>query len=455
MNNFITAILVSMVLCKASGQQLIHPDTLICAKWKSDNVESVGSDLAVSPDYEYGGLSQTEAIQTLAKNGVNAVVLRYNSPDRIDPDIPNNWKQKDFDAATINLIKAIKTYSPGTAVYLWKRQWFNKDNTQAAIFIDFAVQYINLAKAAGCDDIIAGICPIETNLDYSSETLERALYTIKQINAQTNGWMRTKSFFWPGAGMGQWFVDIDKGGEQFFRAMQGECAMFSFIFKYMQSQPNNAVLHLNDAFSIVTKSGRKEEIKAFLKDQLGLGDLSNYLKTYKSAYPNYANVIFWGDNGDGLNSFMSNKPTVIDATRELLVEENGWGGAVFNLVIANSNADYKRVEKSVLINTNGIVSPNGSTYKTWNEWPKNRGIAMAINTAVNTKSKIYPNPANDYFKIQGFENAKITLLTVDGRMIKQLTHETNTWIGNLNQGLYLVLIQQGDREFTEKLMIVR
>ena len=168
------------------SQWLIHPDTLLCAKWKSDNLESSGSDAAVSPEYEYASLSRREAVIALKDNNIKAVILRYNERSRIIEGIKNVWSQNDFDTATVKLIKTIKLYSPDTRVYLWKRQWFNRNSEQVSDFADVMAGIINMAKEEDCDDTIAGLCPIETNLDNSSQSLLKAVEVAKAINVRIN-----------------------------------------------------------------------------------------------------------------------------------------------------------------------------------------------------------------------------------------------------------------------------
>ncbi|MBS3777602.1 MAG: hypothetical protein KGY70_20580, partial [Bacteroidales bacterium] len=227
------------------SQHQIHPDSLTGVKWKPDNLESSGRDYAVSPDLEYGNLTRREAVEALNSFDIEAVVLRYNEADRIEPGIEDPWPREAFDTAAFNLIKEIKAHSAQTSVYFWKRQWFNRNESQVDMFVDPMVKYIDSARAQGFDDVVAGVCPIETNLGNSTQTLAKALQVAGEINERTDGWLKDKTFYWPGAGMGQWFVNIDVGGESFFKSIQRECKHFAFIFKYMLSQPTHEDFHKN------------------------------------------------------------------------------------------------------------------------------------------------------------------------------------------------------------------
>lgn len=439
------------------SQYQIHPDSITGVKWKPDNHENSGRDYAVSPDLEYGNLTRREAVETINNYGIHAVVLRYNEADRIEPDIEDPWPREAFDTAAFGLVKEIRQYSPGTSVYFWKRQWFNRNESQVDVFVDAMAHYINTAKAEGFDDVIAGVCPIETNLDNATETLSTALVVAREINKKTDDWLKDKTFFWPGAGMGQWFVNIDVGGESFFTSMQKECKYFAFIFKYMLSQDNNAGIHLNAEFEDLTTNGSKEEIKDFLRTKLGLNDLKAYLSAWESKYPRYANVIFWGDNGDGINAFMGRNNSIpVEAMQELFLEEYGWGGNFFNLVLANENAHPKRIGKTILLEGDGAVYENGEVYHIWAGWKADQTIT-AVEQESNKIPRVYPNPAQRmvHYDCGQHPALSVSLTDMAGRILwskNGIGPRGSVDISYLDTGMYICRFKTGSRVYTRKIM---
>ena len=439
------------------SQHQIHPDSLTGLKWKPDNLENSGRDYAVSPDLEYGNLSRREAVEALNNYEIEAVVLRYNEEDRIEPGIEDPWPREAFDTAAFNLIKEIKKYSPETSVYFWKRQWFNRNESQVDMFVDPMVKYIDSAEAQGFDDVVAGVCPIETNLGNSTQTLAKALQVAKEINKRTGGWLKDKTFFWPGAGMGQWFVNIDVGGETFFKSIQKECKHFAFIFKYMLSQPTHEEFHKNAEFEEVTTYGSKEEIQAFLRTELGLDDLKKYLSTWKDEYPRHANVIFWGDNGDGISGFMGrNNSKPVEATQELLLEEYKWGGNMFNLVIANQHAHPKRIAKSVLIEQNGVANPNDEVYDIWANWEAEQTHSH-VEMNNSNMFRVYPNPAGNriYYRCGDHLVRSVRLTDLSGKVLLTQTDvpcSGSIDLSGLTRGIYLLRLKTGNHVYTTKIM---
>ncbi|MDD6209259.1 MAG: T9SS type A sorting domain-containing protein [Bacteroidales bacterium] len=90
--------------------------------------------------------------------------------------------------------------------------------------------------------------------------------------------------------------------------------------------------------------------------------------------------------------------------------------------------------------------------------------ATALNDAVSglqnvgidgseiTGIKLYPNPANDYIKIDGIEGETIYIVTVDGKTVKAINNYNGSTIGisNLTSGVYSVVVGDKTISFIKK-----
>jgi len=77
---------------------------------------------------------------------------------------------------------------------------------------------------------------------------------------------------------------------------------------------------------------------------------------------------------------------------------------------------------------------------------------------VNKESiEIYPNPATDQFTIKGVYNGRLSIVDLEGRVLKNMTitSDTNVQISDLNDGIYFVRIESEDKTKITKLVKTR
>ncbi|MES2557605.1 MAG: kelch repeat-containing protein [Bacteroidota bacterium] len=75
-------------------------------------------------------------------------------------------------------------------------------------------------------------------------------------------------------------------------------------------------------------------------------------------------------------------------------------------------------------------------------------------TMVDTDISIYPNPSTGEAVVKGDELKRIQLLTVDGRLLREvIPNETATWLGELPAGMLLLRIDTGDDWVCRRLLV--
>jgi hypothetical protein len=321
-------------------------------------------------------LSYAQAIAGLVTNGIHSAVLRYIDVN----DLPAGVTTAQRDAEVLAMLQAVKSTAPNFRVYLWQRQWMQRGgaaNGGVNEFISEMSSIINQARAANVDGVLAGINPIENNLETSQQVLQNAVQIAQGINANTSNWLTNKSFFMPGAGMGAYFGGITNAYPSFFSQMSAQVKYFAFIFKFMKSQDTNACAlgALNGDWDANLAAGEAVSSQvAWLRSGMGIADLESYLNANRAAYPNLCHVIFWGDSGDGMIAMNRRN---IRATHQLLVESNGWTGAFLDMALCASTATGNDLSKYPLtVNpTTKFISQNTSpndqgTMTVWQEWQR-------------------------------------------------------------------------------------
>ncbi len=364
------------------GSQIPQPPNLIEGiKFKPLDDEFSNS---VSPQLDTGAidgpnptnlLTYAQAAAGLVSNGINTVVLKYETQD----DLPSGVNSGQRDAELISMITALKAANPNFRVYLWERRWLQQggsSNGGGMKFINGMSSIINQIRTAGVDDVLKGICVIENNLENTTDVLAHAVGIVQGINANTDNWLTNKSFFMPGAGMGAYFVGIDKANPDFFNEMAQQVGYFAFTFKFFKSQPANvcSLGALNSAWDANLGSGTPDSQIAWLRSVMGVADLENYINANRAAYPNLANVIYWGDSGDGL---IVMSQTNSQAVHKLLVEDNGWTGTFFDMAYCALSATGNDRTKYVLTVdpvthaiAKNVANNDKNTMPVWNEWQR-------------------------------------------------------------------------------------
>ncbi len=334
----------------------------------------IGTDVAGSPKFETEGLTYDQAAQEIAAQGINSVVLK----DAELKIMPAGTTLGQVHDEIIKMVASLKKYN--VKAFVWQRQWLQRSgslNTGAEDYASEMKMIIDKAKAAGVDDNIKGLAIIENNLENTSQVLSQALSIVNKINTKTNGWLKTKIFLFPGAGMGSYFKGINTaaGNATFFNNMDSQVGQFSFIYKHMLSQDISvcSLGSLNAEWSInvgnnstLTKSQQLD----YINSNLGLNNLSTFLSSNVVQYPNLCNVTFWGDSGDGLIKMSA---VNVQAVNEALVQSRGWKGYFYDMVYAKNTATGNELNKFILTVNNGAVSKNQTsnavnTMTVWDEW---------------------------------------------------------------------------------------
>jgi len=84
-------------------------------------------------------------------------------------------------------------------------------------------------------------------------------------------------------------------------------------------------------------------------------------------------------------------------------------------------------------------------------------IALApVTGTVDVKSEglfVYPNPARDILNVKGGKNADITIMNIDGRVVKSVKNVSSVNVSDLADGLYTITIKEGNRVSKQKVLI--
>ena len=70
--------------------------------------------------------------------------------------------------------------------------------------------------------------------------------------------------------------------------------------------------------------------------------------------------------------------------------------------------------------------------------------------------KIYPNPASSQLFVKSETNAQVSIIDLTGRVVKEIetTDEITTIdINNVKEGVYFIMIQDGNNRIVEKLVV--
>ncbi|MEI8272829.1 MAG: T9SS type A sorting domain-containing protein [Paludibacter sp.] len=79
----------------------------------------------------------------------------------------------------------------------------------------------------------------------------------------------------------------------------------------------------------------------------------------------------------------------------------------------------------------------------------------AIPVLLENSTMIYPNPAKDEIILKGVQNAEVTILSLDGRTLKNIKNVSKVNVSDIANGSYLISIKEGNRISTQKLLIQR
>lgn len=277
--------------------------------------------------------------------------------------------------------------------YLYQRQWLQRLNFPngdyrtspwAAQFSDRMSRFINVARRERLTRL-QGIMPIETNLNGTAELQNRSLYVARRINARTQGWLKTHTFMFPGAGMGSYFKGIQLNATQWLTQMKPETGYFALIYKHMRSQPGgvNRLERLNDRWKYYVGRGSTASVARqvrYLNDEMGLADLAYISRHHRAQFPRHTQVVFWGDAADGVCwlSGLSDQRynyNTMRALHRILVEQNNWRGHIFNTPFTSTEAEKCDLWKYMITveprthhRARNFAWNHSRTHRVWDEW---------------------------------------------------------------------------------------
>lgn len=357
--------------------QAQNPGSIRGLKWKTEWLGGELDHLGVR--FHTQKLSYATAAYSVGNNGFRTVTLRMLAgPDLLEV----NRTRAERDNEIMKLLRQLNRQKVN--VYLYEREWLQRGGHytgNANEFINDMSGIINRAKQEGIT-VLQGVIPIETNLEHTQQVRERALYIARGINGKTGGWLRAHTLMMPGAAMGGYFRNIHQGGRAWLESIKSQTAYFAFIYKHMRSQEGNRLAIYNERWDyyvgLRSTSPMLRQIQ-FLRQDMGLSDLEQYSRQWRSQYPRHTQVVFWGDAADGV-SFLSRlggdcNYETMKALHALLVKTNDWRGYFFNFPFTNKAAkghDLWRYMITVDM-SNGRrarnTAPNRSgTHSVWTEW---------------------------------------------------------------------------------------
>ncbi len=343
----------------------------------------------------YSKLSVMKALEQKA----NAVIFRVDGLKRYKEPHEANY-QKGMDDI-IKALKTAKSQSVDLDFYLWARFWLERDGQAnygtvkqgTAALKTWFTPILNKAAEENVLHMIKGISLIETNCDRMDDVKAYALQIADEFNAtaawkdkNNKGFFQTRSLLVPGAGFGMDFRNVDNDNGQFFTDIQNKCAHFAFVYKFMkathesvtQEDYNNVEINgvmrsweedmeRND--ETFTVSAREAYLNHF-----GLSELTKYIETHKNDFPEWCNIVFWGDKWDGISQ---TPPLSRKALHHLLLKGGSDAvkttntGYFFNLTA--SNTDNTAAVKFYLLDSklafNQTVGWSGLTVtQEWEAW---------------------------------------------------------------------------------------
>ena len=384
----------------------LNPDQIHGVKWTPVAEAQTGI-----LDFDTAGLPIDKFLSLLHAKGINSIILKVEEPShQIPASVGDEGRRIAVrNAAIITALKALKKTPDEWHVFFWRRAWFQRNGKDIADreFETDMSDLINVLKSAGCDDIVEGIMPIETNIEDSASVLRLTVQTAHGINQKTKNWLKNKTFLFPGAGMGAWFRGIDRSWakvslskgiakkQSFFDNIAEETKFFSFVIKNMPSQKAKvcALDSYNSTFKeggtthkgwedlgsegksgFATDAEAEPERKKFLDEIMGFRDLVQMLKN--SGHPNHAHAIYWGDANEGMTANKRSEHFHKTWHQLMVTEQSMKGYFTYYPVLderTKAGDDFDRRKFLFRIQEeNGVpvLQPRGKGWANWQSWPQ-------------------------------------------------------------------------------------
>ena len=401
------ALLLSVAPSAAARDSDVLPNQMRGVKFKHPGGDgTIDWSIKDTCDYQRGAgdRSYRSIMQNLHDNGIYHVFIKISKPEEQVPGTCDFTKQIDEIVQVLGAMKTVNA-SPETVgepplrAWVFERAWFwdDRDGGPASGYNTFVTNMSNLIDAARRNDVadpLEGVAPIETNLPSSGKVREYALKVATAINDNTGGWLTNHTLLFPGAGMGSWFKGIGgTAGFDFLDQIKTKVRYFSFIYKFMKSQDKDSSgRHVNQAlypyyygptavWANEIDKGYSEQ-REYIETTLGFGNLAAFITEARSKGHQWvANVVFWGDSGDGLIQMISR--TNVQLMHDLLVEELNQRGYFYDFaIIGSTESDDKDRSKHLLLDQGTAVVQNQNkayrdrgplntmtVYEEWSSWP--------------------------------------------------------------------------------------
>lgn len=368
-----------------SSLLLPDPGKLKGVHWKTYTVPTFGPDgeLAKAEIHAKPAiLSDEEKISMFASWGLNCIALKledggqmteeFPGSEHDDKDIWNQLSQTEKDILNraraegcARFIKAAHSWNqenPEFPVYvmLFTRKWFQRNGNETAGSMqeaaDMFADVINICKDGGYDDCLIGVHAVEMRIDAMNSLLPSCLKFADIMNATTNDWLKNKTLFFSGLGMGISFrgyaakkdltvVGIDEcsGSDTFWTDIQSRCAGFCWVHKHYPKWDNEPTYtKYADKYGVAddTYQGALEQ----LLEQFGHADLKRFVA--RAPGEMYNNVLFWGDASDGIRHLSKN---VRDALKTVWLYNGYYSGLFYHFfdINASENSDVWNAQNNI------------------------------------------------------------------------------------------------------------
>jgi len=68
---------------------------------------------------------------------------------------------------------------------------------------------------------------------------------------------------------------------------------------------------------------------------------------------------------------------------------------------------------------------------------------------------VYPNPVKDILNVKGSKKVDITIMNIDGRIVRSAKNVSSVSVSDLANGLYSVTIKEGSNVSQQKVLIAK
>jgi hypothetical protein len=83
------------------------------------------------------------------------------------------------------------------------------------------------------------------------------------------------------------------------------------------------------------------------------------------------------------------------------------------------------------------------------------GEPTAVPTVKAESYSVYPNPAKDVLNVKGGTNVDITIMNIDGRVVRSVRNVSRVNVSDLTNGMYSVTVKEGNHVSKQKILIAR